>query len=280
VPRTSKTTKKRAQQLKHDKFRDATMRGFDRLGNRMEGRGRTILYALAGLVALAVLFGLYRTWSGRQADRAGLALSNAIKIANAPVVTGTPLPGQTGPTFPTERERAQKAVEEFRKVAAEHGDPHRELARYFAAANLLMVERDKGVAELEGLTRSGNDEVAARARFALAQAREAEKRYDEALALYNELLKDKNPVVPADTVNFRIAAVYEQQGRKDEAAEILFRMVEAGRNAKDKDDKPVPLSTTAREATTKLQALSPERYAQLPPEPTIGSGNTIQNMPF
>jgi tetratricopeptide (TPR) repeat protein len=143
-----------------------------------------------------------------------------------------------------------------------------------------MVEREKGVAELEGLTRSGNDEVAARARFALAQAREADKRYDEALAIYNELLKDKNPIVPADTVNFRIAAVKEQQGNKDEAAEILFRMVEEARKAKDKDDKPVPLSTTAREASTKLEALNPERYAQLPPEPTTGSGNSIQNMPF
>ena len=280
MARTSKTTKKRAQQLKHDKFRDATMRGFDRLGDRMEGRGRTILYAIAALAALAVLFGLYRTWSGRRADLAGLALGNAIKIANAPVTTGTPPPGQSGPTFPTERERAQKAVEEFRKVAAEHGDPHRELARYFAAANLLSVERDKGVAELEGLTRSGNDEVAARSRFALAQAREADKQYDQALALYNELLKEASPIVPADTINFRIASVYERQGRKDEAAEVLFRIVEEARKAKDNDGKPVPLSTTAREATTKLETLHPERYAQLPPEPSAGPGNSIQNMPF
>jgi len=247
---------------------------------RRGAREKRLAVVAASLVVLAVLFGLYRTWSGRAADRAGLALGNAIKIANAPVTTGTPPPGESGPTFPTERERAQRAVEEFRKVAAEHGDPHRELARYFAAANLLMVERDKGVAELEGLTRSGNDEVAARARFALAQAHEADQQYDQALALYNELLKDKNPVVPADTINFRIAAVHEREGRRDEAADILFRMVEEARKAKDKDGKPVPLSTTAREATTKLETLHPERYAQLTPEPSAAPGNSIQNMPF
>ncbi len=47
----ARTTKKRAQQLKHDKFRDTTMGLIDRAGDRLEGRGRTILYALAGLAA-------------------------------------------------------------------------------------------------------------------------------------------------------------------------------------------------------------------------------------
>lgn len=270
MARTAKTTKKRAQQLKHDKFRDATMSAFDRLGHRYEGRGRTILYAVAGLVALAVLFGIYRTWSGRQSERAGLALANAIKTATAPVTTGTPPPGETGPTFPTERERAQKAVEEFQRVAAEYGDPHREIARYFAAVNLVQVERPKGLAELESLTRSGNDEVAARAKFALAQAREADKDYDGALALYNDLLDDREPVVPADTVNFRTAAVYEKQGKRDEAAEVYFRIADAARKAKDKDGKPAPTTATAREAAERLQSISPERFAQLPPESLPG----------
>lgn len=280
VARTAKTSKKRAQQLKHDKFRDATMGAFDRLGHRYQGRGRTILYAIGGLVVLAVLFGVYRTWSARRADRAGLALANAIKIQNAAVTTGTPPPGETGPTFPTERERAQKAVEEFQKVAAEYGDPHREIARYFAAVNLVEVERPRGLSELEALTRSGNDEVAARAKFALGQAREADNDYDGAAALYRDLLDDREKVVPEDTVNFRLASALEKQNKRDEAAEIYFRIADASRKAKDKDGKPVPGSATARDAAQRLQAISPERFAQLPPESQPGPGAGGPNISF
>ncbi len=264
----ARTTKKRAQQLKHDKFRDATMKGFERLGDRLEGRGRLILYGLAALVAAVALLGIYNWWSHRRAGEASQALGRAIEVATAPVVTGTPIPGETGPTFPSERERAMKAVEEFQKVAAAHGDPHRELARYFAAVNLLTVERERGLAELEGLTKSGNAEVAARARFALAQAKEADKDYDGALALYNQLLGDKSGAIPSDTVNFRIAAVYEKQGKTNEAADILFRIADEARKAKGKDGKPAPISVTARRAADKLQTLNPERHSQLPPEPS------------
>jgi hypothetical protein len=266
VARTAKTTKKRAQQLKHDKFRDATMGAFDRLGDRLEGRGRTLLYAIGAAVLLLVLFGVYRAWSGSRADKANHALGRAIEIANGEVTTGTPTPGSTGPTFSSERERAQRAVEEFQKVAAEYGGSHREMARYFAAVNLLVVERARGLTELDGLTKSGNAEVAARARFALAQAREADRDYDGALSLYNDLLRNGNAVVPADTVNFRVASVYERQGKKAEAADILFRLVEESRKAKDAAGKPATPSATAREAADKLEKLDPERYKQLTPE--------------
>ena len=91
----ARTTKKRAKQLKHDKFRDTTMGVFDRLSHRFEGQGRTILYAVGAVVALAVLAVLFSWWRGSRADSANLALSKAIEIAEAPVTTGTPQPGET-----------------------------------------------------------------------------------------------------------------------------------------------------------------------------------------
>ena len=263
----ARTTKKRARELQHDKFRDKTMETFDRLGNRLEGKGSVILYAIAGLVALAALFGLYSWWSGQRADEASLALGHAIEIAGAPIVTGTPQPGQTGPTFPNERERAQKAVQEFEAVANKYGDPYRELARYFRAVQMLTVDRKKGLDDLQGLTKSGNTDVAARAKFALAQAREADEQLDDAAALYNELLKDKDSGVASDTLNLRLASIYERQGKKDAASDILFRMIEEARKAKGKDGKPLPETASVREADSKLETLNPERYAQLPPKP-------------
>ena len=263
----ARTTKKRARELKHDKFRDKTMETFDRLGTRLEGKGPVILYSIAGLIALAAAVGLYSWWSGRRADEASLALGRAIEIAEAPIVTGTPQPGQTGPTFPSERERAQKAVQEFEAVANKHGDPHRELARYFRAVQMLTVERKKGLDDLQGLTKSGDEDVAARAKFALAQAKEADGQLDDAATLYNELLKEKEPRVAPGTLNLRLASIYERQGKKDAAVDILFRMVEESRKAKGKDGKPLPETASVREADSKLETLNPERYAQLPPKP-------------
>lgn len=237
---------------------------FDRLGDRLEGKGQTILYALAGLVALAVLAGIFTWWRGRQADEARAALGRAIEIAEAPVGSATPAPGTTGPTFPSERERAQKALEEFQKVADKYGDPYSDIARFMAATELLTVERVRGLSELENLSKNGRGEIAARAKFALAQAREADGQYDAAIALYNELLKQGDSTVGADTLNLRLASIYEKQGKKAEAADLLFRIVDTARKAKDKNGEPLPETDTVREAADRLQTLDPARYEKLP----------------
>ena len=267
----ARTTKKRAKELKHDRFRDTTFETYGRLSNRFEGKGRTILYAAGGVVALVVLLLAFNWWRERRADAARHALGQAIKIAEAPV-SPTPQPGQTGPTYATERERAQKAVEAFQKVQKDYGSPYSEIARYFAAANLLYVDRPKGLSELEALSKGGDDDVAARSKFALAQAREADAQYDGAAALYQELLKNGGGAVSPNAVKLRLASVYEKQGKRDEAVNLLFDMVKAAREAKGKDGKPLPESTAVRTAADKLQELSPERYAQLPKESEPGGG--------
>jgi hypothetical protein len=269
----ARTTKKRAKQLKHDKFRDTTFDMYGRLSHRIEGRGRTILYAVAGVVALVALLLVFNWWRGRQAEAASTALGKAIEIAETPVATGTPQqPGDTGPTYANEKERAQKAVEAFQKVQHDYGSPYSDLARFFAATNLLTLDRPKGVSELEALTKNGDADIAARAKFALAQARESDAQYDQAAALYQELLSDKNRSVSENTLKLRLASVYEKQGKRDEAVNILFQMVESARKAQGKDGKPVPVSSVTRAASDKLQELSPERFAQLPPEPPPPAG--------
>lgn len=269
----ARTTKKRAKQLKHDKFRDTTFDMYGRLSHRIEGRERTIIYAVAGVVALVALLLVFNWWRGHQAEAASAALGKAIEIAETPVATGTPpQPGDTGPTFANEKERAQKAVEAFQKVQHDYGSPYSDLARYFAATNLLTLDRPKGVSELEALTKNGDADIAARSKFALAQARESDAQYDQAAALYQELLSDKNRSVSENTVKLRLAAVYEKQGKRDEAVNILFQLVEAARKAQGKDGKPVPVSGVTRAASDKLQELSPERFAQLTPEPPPPAG--------
>lgn len=236
----------------------------DHLGNLLEGRGRTILYGLGGLIVAGLLIMLFVKWNNRKNDEARQALGRAINITTA-AVTPSPLPGSTEVTFSSDRERAEKAIAEFEKVAAKYGEPYKSESRYFIASNRLVVDRQKGISELTELA-NGSGDVAALSKFALAQANESDGKLDDAARLYGDLARLNSATVTAETANLRLAKVYEKQGKKKEAADLLFNIVDAARKAKGTDNQPVPQSSAAREAAEELQKLDPDRYGQLPPE--------------
>lgn len=259
-------SKKHAREVRRDRVREKALEKFEIVGDRLEGRGRTILYGLGVLVLAAGLAYAFWVWRERKADEAQQAMGRAIEIASA-VVGPTPLAATNAPTFATERERAERAAEEFKRVADKYGEPYRSQAGYMRATNLLSFDRPRGLGELETLARDGDGDVAAWARFALAQARESDGKYDEAAAAYRELAAARDPkVIPADTANMRLAAVLEKQGKKQEAAELLFQIVKSAREARDREGKPVTPSASARAAEDQLEKLDPARHAQLPPE--------------
>jgi lipopolysaccharide biosynthesis regulator YciM len=128
------------------------------------------------------------------------------------------------------------------------------------------VDREKGISELTELSKIDFSDVATLARFALAQAKEADAKYDEAVQLYSQIASQNTVIIPPETANLRLAMVYQKQGKIKEAADILFQIADAARKAKDADGATVPLSAAAREATQELQKLDPDRFAQLPAE--------------
>ncbi|MEP6920301.1 MAG: hypothetical protein ABI967_04175 [bacterium] len=258
--------KKRARELQHDRFRDSAMSLFDRLGDVLEGKGKTILYGLVAVILAAAILGLYLRWSHRKTDEARRALGRAIAIATTTVTTA-PAPNANGPSLTSEQERARKAIEEFEKVAAKYGDPYHTEAQYFIATNQLYVEREKGIGALTELSKSGQADVAILSKFALAQAREGDSKFDEAAKLYSEIAALNNPVVVTpENANFRLAMVYVKQGKKKEAADVLFQIADSARKAKDADGTAATQSSAAREAARELQKLDPDRYAKLTPE--------------
>jgi hypothetical protein len=256
--------KKRARELQHDRFRDTTMTLLDRVANRLEGKGRQILYGLGGVVLLLLLVYVGMRWQSGRTQEAERAMGRAIKIATAEVAAKPP-EGSKDLTFPSEQERAQRAIDEFRKVEAKYGEPHRSQARLFIATNLLITDRSKGLSDLGALSGASSPEVAALAKFALAQAKEADSSFDEAAALYAELARMNTSVVTPDTANLHLAQVYDKQGKKKEAADLLFNIVDASRKAKDADGKPIPETSAVREAAQELQRIDPTRHAQLTP---------------
>ncbi len=261
----AKQNKKRARELQHDKFRDTAGVIFDRVGDRLEGKGKTILYGILGVVVLAALIGFWLKWSSRKADEAQRAMGRAIKIATAPIAGAPSATDPTAVPYASEQERSQKAIEEFQKVAAKYGEPYKSEARYFIAANMLATDRNRAMIELAEVSKGDVVEAATLAKFALAQAKETDAKFDEAAKLYAELAAQNTMVVTAETANLRLAGVYEKQGKKKEAADLLFNIVEAARKAKDKEGTAVALSGAARDATEKLQKVDPDRYAKLTP---------------
>lgn len=261
----AKYKKKRARELQHDRFRDTTMSLFDRLGDLLEGRGRTILYGLGGLVLAGFLVIVFVKWNNLKSDEARQALGRAITISKAPIIS-TPVAGSSELTFGSEKERAQRAIDEFEKVAAKYGEPYRSESRYFIASHRLALDRQKGMSELAELGNSDVAEIAPLSKFALAQAQESDGKLQEAAQLYSDLAKLNSVVVTPETANLRLAKVYEKLGKKKEAADLLFNIVDASRKAKGADNLPLPTSAAAREAAEELQKLDPDRYAQLPPE--------------
>lgn len=255
--------KKVARKLQQDRFRDTTMGVLEQLGRRFEGKGKTIVYGLIGIILVAAVVGFFLRWSARKTDEARRALGRAITIASAPISEAGA--AREGLSFTSREERARRAIEEFEKVAAKYGDPYREEARYFIGTNLLIVDREKGISQLGELSKEKGD-VGTLSTFALAQAKEADSRLDEAAQLYSTVASQKSNVISPETANLHLAIVYKKQGKSKEASDLLFNLVAAARQAKDSNNMPVTPSAAARAAAGELQKLDANRYEQLPPE--------------
>lgn len=255
--------KKRARELKHDKFRDVTMLLADKMADRIAGRRQQILYGLIALVVLAIAIWAVVRWRQKHAEQAQAAMGRAIAI-NAADINPAPPPGSKDPVFSSQQERSERAIQEFEKVAAKYGEPYRTEARYFIATNELVTDRLKAENDLQALSQ-GNTDTSVLAKFALGQAKESDGNLAEAARLYNEIAQANTAVITPESANLRLAIVYSKQGKKKEASDILFNMIDTARKAKDKDGKPLPESSASRQASQELLKIDPTRHGQLPP---------------
>jgi len=232
-------------------------------GKRLEGKGRTILYAIGALILL-VLIGLFvARWMNKSGSAAQAALGKAIETSQAQV-TDAPQPATaTQKTYKTEKERSEAAIAQFQQVVDQYGGSVAEKAKYFIAVNKLFVDRPAAISELEQIS-SGSSDSAKMAKFALAQTRVEDNRLDDALNIYQELANMSDPIVAKETINFEIAKIYEKQGKKDQAVEAYFNIAKNAAEAKDMDGKPARMSQTASDAKDKVKELAPEKAKEIP----------------
>jgi predicted negative regulator of RcsB-dependent stress response len=239
----------------------------EQFGAGLRGQGKTIMYGGIAVVVIVILAFIGYSYFKRQGAAGQAALGKAIETTQAQV-SASPMPGYTGRTFATEKEKSDAVIADFQTVADKYGSPFSDRAKLFIASEQLKTDRAAGMAGLEDAAKSGDKETAALAKFALAGARESDGKLDEAAALYQDILKQSYVLPSKDTVNFALAGIYEKQNKTADAADIYFNIVKAAREAKGSDGKPLQMSGTAREASTKLEKIAPDKAKELPPEPT------------
>lgn len=237
-------------------------RGLEDVGERLQGKGKTILYGIGAVVVVAILVFIFMRWSRGSEAAAQTALGKAITTSQTRVSETSPPAGSTEKTFKTEKERAEAAIAEFQIVVDKFGGSVADKARYFIAVNKLFVDRPAAIQELEAMAGSGSPSSNL-AKFALAQTRVADNRLDEALALYQELAGMEASLIAKDTINFEIAKIYQKQGKTTEAADLYFDIAKRASEAKDADGKAIPMSETANEAKKKLKEIDPARAEQV-----------------
>lgn len=276
IPEASLPTNEPKEKVQYqDAFQSTLNKKVEQVGKTFEGKGKTFLYGVAAVAVLLVLVGIFYMWSRSSDAKAQAALGKAIETSQA-IVTDSPLPaGTTIKTFKTEKERAEASVAEFQAVADKFGGAVGEKAKYFVAVNKLSLDRAAATSELENLSKS-NNEVGKLSKFALAQVKAGDGKPDEAIAIYQELAAMDNSVIAKDTINFELAKLLEKQGKKDDAVNIYFNIAKTASEAKDLDGKPVPMSSTARDAKAKVEELAPEKAKEIQetkPESPFGGGN-------
>ncbi len=262
-------------------FQEKVGERIEDFGKKFEGKGKTILYGLIALIVLAAIGYTAMKWNRNSSGVAQTALGKAIETSLAQISETPPPAGSTQKTFKTEKDRSEAAIAEFQAVVDKFGGAAAEKAKYFIAVNRLNVDRPAAITEIEALAASSS-EVGKLAKFALAQTRVDDNKLDEAVSLYQELAGMDDPVVAKDTVNFELAKVYDKQGKKQEAADLYFNIAKAASEAKDGDDKPIPMGETATSAKDKLKAIDPDRAAQIvepKPETPAGGGMPISIKP-
>ena len=267
--------KEKAKVKYEDPFQKAVGKRLEDAAGKFEGQGRNILYGIAAAVVLALVVWVIYSWSGRTSAEAQTALGKAIETSQAQISETPPLAGSTQKTFKTMRERSEASINEFQAVADKFGGAAGEKAKYFIAVNRLLIDRPAGIRELEGLANSGG-EVGSLSKFALAQTRVEDGKFDDAIKLYQELAAMSDPVIAKETIQFELAKLYEKQGRKDDAVSTLFELVKTASEQKDLEGKPVTLTQTAQSAKDKLKELDPEKAKEIPeplPETPGGFGN-------
>ena len=214
--------------LKEDKFVSTTTHGLEWA---TENRKPVILWGsiIIGIILVMVLSAVI--YSSRS-DAASAAFGAAMQTYQTPLAQpGVPTP-PGAKTFSSTGERAKAANAQFQAVADKYGMmPDGKTARYFAGLTYMESGQTQQAEDtLKKVTGSWNGNLAALAKFALAELYRGTNRDAQAIELYNQLAAKPTSTVPYGIAKLALADLYIAENKPDEAKKVYAEL-------KDKDPK-------------------------------------------
>ena len=228
------------RQLKQDKFAETTK---DIISSAVENRASIMRTVIVAAVIVVVVGGSWWYWSSHT-EQANEALGKAVETFNAPLLP----PGSNSPgvNFHSALERARAAHGQLQQVADRFGHTRPgQVARYLAGlAAVDAGDVNSGEAELKRAGESGDKDLAALAKLALANVYRGANRNDDALRLYRELIDHPTASVSKSTAELELASLYEATNQRAEAGKVYDQIISSD-----------PQAAAAEIAQQRLQAM-------------------------
>jgi tetratricopeptide (TPR) repeat protein len=221
--------------LKQDRFITATTSGLDWVGQNRASVVRwsvTVVVALAVIVTGIVLF-------EQRSSAADQLLGQGLAIYETPIASPDQpaAPGET--TYPTAKDRAKAAYPIFSQAASQYGWLHAgHMARYFAGLTALdMGNTSEAEADLNKAAGSGNGNLAATAKVALANLYAQTGRTSQAVEEFRDLIAHPTTTVPKSSARLMLAQLLE--ATQPEEARRLYAEIKD----QDKDSEAAQIAS-------------------------------------
>jgi len=208
--------------LKTDEVRETLAQG---AGAILSHQKLTIYILSAALAVGLAIFG-FKTYTEHQTVKAAAGYDDAMKVFSARIRTvgEPPQPGET--TFTDEKTKYTEAAQKFADVAKKY--PHTrpgQLSGYYAGLSDERLDKnDEAKKWLQGLADGSEYDLAAMARFELAQMHDRAGQSDEAVKIYQDLIAKPSVLVPKPVVMLTLAEHYSAKNNSAEATRLYSQI--------------------------------------------------------
>lgn len=214
------------KEMQHDEFVDGTWRVVERLEQNL----KPILIGAGAIVGIVVIVLGIIAWQSARAEAGADLLARAQAALAAPVGgEQSPQPQAAySPTFSSDDERVDEALQRLDTAVEEGAGPASRLAVFLKGVALLEAQRaEEAIAPLEqAVDRLGDDPtLGGPVRARLAQAYKEAGDLDRAAETWRELAEDGSGF-PGDLALLELGGVHEQRGDVEAARAAYNELIE------------------------------------------------------
>ena len=210
------------RQLKQDSFSRVTIEAAEKTAHwSVEHRSTLIVSAIVVAVALAVGIGGWY-YLNDQDQKASLELSIAVRTTETPLRPADAPEQPDFPSYTSAKARSEAAQKQFQAIVDKYPHTHSaDMARYFLGVTAAALS-DNNTAErdFKEVASSGNKDVSAVAKVALASLYGQTNRPKDAVPLYQELINKPTASVSKVTAQLQLAELYQNSNQPLDAKRL------------------------------------------------------------